>query len=436
MSLDQLKLSKPLVSAMSSLGHLSAKEIQLKTMSRMLGGQDVIAIAPEGSGKTTAYVLATLMRIKVGGGDAPRALILVPTKEHVLAVMDCFDSLNRNPTIRIVGIHTDDPIDEQVEDLTDGVDIVVAIPTRARAIYLKLGLNTNKIQTMVVDDAATMVTKGLQLPINELANSIQKCQHLVFTDVIHQKVDYMIEAFMRMPATIEVDDLGETTVETVTQMVYKVPNFRTKLNLLNLLLSDTEVFDKVVVFVNTRLTAQTLSKDFFDGKADDVFVYKPLLFDDPGFDSLEAFALNDKARILIIANANFEEVKLFNIPFMIHFELPEDKMTYLNRVIKTDDVDLVALNFITDLELPQLRKIEQGIGQKIEEADLPADLLIEDVSKTIKQKTKKLKVVALEQAEEDAFLAAAFQAKKSSNAKTTNFSSGEKAKMTKKRNHS
>ena len=436
MSLEQLKLSKPLVSAMSSLGHLSAKEIQLKTMSRMLGGQDVIAIAPEGSGKTTAYVLATLMRIKVGGGDAPRALILVPTKEHVLAVMDCFDSLNRNPTIRIVGIHTDDPIDEQVEDLTDGVDIVVAIPTRARAIYLKLGLNTNKIQTMVVDDAATMVTKGLQLPINELANSIQKCQHLVFTDVIHQKVDYMIEAFMRMPAMIEVDDLGETTVETVTQMVYKVPNFRTKLNLLNLLLSDTEVFDKVVVFVNTRLTAQTLSKDFFDGKADDVFVYKPLLFDDPGFDSLEAFALNDKARILIIANANFEEVKLSNIPFMIHFELPEDKMTYLNRVVKTDDVDLVALNFITDLELPQLRKIEQGIGQKIEEADLPADLLIEDVSKTIKQKTKKLKVVELEQAEEDAFLAAAFQAKKSSNAKTTNFSSGEKAKMTKKRNHS
>ena len=84
----------------------------------------------------------------------------------------------------------------------------------------------------------------------------------------------------------------------------------------------------------------------------------------------------------------------------------------------------------------QLRKIEQAIGQKIEEAELPADLLIEDVTKTIKQKTKKVKAAALEQAEEDAFLAAAFQEKKSSNAKTTNFGSGVKAKMTKKRNHS
>ena len=436
MSLEQLKISKPLVSAMGTMGHLSAKEIQLKTMSRMLGGQDVIAIAPEGSGKTTAYVLAILMRLKMGGGDAPRALVLVPTKEDVLAVVDLFNSLNRNDTIRVVGIHADDPIDEQVEDLTDGVDIVVAIPTRARAIYLKLGLNTNKIITMVVDDAAMMVKKGFQLPINELANSIQKCQHLVFTDVMHAKVDLMIDSFMRQPAIIEVDDLGDVKVETFTQLIYKVPNFRTKLNLLNLLLLDSEVFDKVVVFVNTRLTAQTLSKDFFDGKAEDVFVYKPLFFDDPGFESFDAFVVNDKARILIAANENFDEVKLSGVPFMIHFELPEDKMTYLNRVVKTDDVDLVALNFVTDLELPQLRKIEQSIGQRIEEAELPADLLIEDVSKTVKTKTKKAKVVAAEQAEEDAFMAGAFQPKKSTNAKTTNYGSGVKAKMTKKRNHS
>ena len=436
MSLEQLKISKPLVSAMSAMGHLSAKEIQLKTMSRMLGGQDVLAIAPEGSGKTTAYVLATLMRLKMGGGDAPRALILVPTKEDVLAVLDLFTQLNRNDTFRIIGIHADDSIDEQVEDLTDGVDIVVAIPTRARAIYLKLGLNTNKIITMVVDDAAMMVKKGFQLPINELAKSIQKCQHLVFTDVTHPKVEHMIEPFMRQPAIIEVDDLGDVKVETVTQMIYKVPNFRTKLNLLNNLLLDTEVFDKVVVFVNTRLTAQTLAKDFFDGKAEDVFVYKPLFFDDAGFESFEAFVINDKARILIAANENFDEVKLSGVPFMIHFELPEEQMTYLSRVIKSEEVDLVALNFVTDLELPQLRKIEQAIGQRIEEAELPADLLIEDVSKTVKTKSKKAKVVAQEQAEEDAFMAGAFQPKKSTNAKTTNYGSGVKAKMTKKRNHS
>jgi len=434
-SLEQLKLSKPLVSTMSALGYLSAKEMQLRTMSRILGGQDIIAIGPEGSGKTTTYVLATLMRLKTGGGDAPRALILVPTKEKVLEVMEYFNQLNRNSTFNIVGIHADTPIDEQVEELTDGVDIVVAIPSRARAIYLKLGLNTNKIQMMVVDDAADMVKQGLQLPINELANSIQKCQHLVFTEVMHDRLDKMIADFMFMPATIEVEELSETKVETYPQLIYQVPNFRTKLNLLNLLLQDTEVFDKVVVFVNTRLTAQTLSKDLFDGKAEDIFVYKPLFFDEAGFESLEAFKVNEKARVLIVANENYEETSLTNIPFIIHFELPEDKMLYINRVIKKDEVDLVALNFITDLELPQLRKIEQAIGHKLEEAELPEDLKIDDMGKATKQKTKRAKELERQQAEEEAFRNAAFQQKKESNAKTTNYSSGEKAKMNKARNH-
>ena len=435
MSLEQLKLSKPLVSAMSALGYLSAKEIQLKTMSRILGGQDVIAIGPEGSGKTTTYVLATLMRLKTGGGDAPRALILVPTKERVLEVLEYFNHLNRNSTFKIMGIHADDPIDEQVDELTDGVDIVVAIPSRARAIYLKLGLNTNKIQMMILDDAADLVKQGLQLPVNELARSIQKCQHLVFTEVMHDKLAYMVEDFMLMPATIEVEELSEARVETYTQLVYQVPNFRTKLNLLNLLLSDTEVFDKVVVFVNTRLTAQTVSRDLFDGKADDIFVYKPLFFDEAGFESLDAFKINNKARVLIVANENFEEVKLSGIPFMFHFELPEDRMRYLNRVIKTDEVDLVALNFITDLELSELRRIEQAIGQKIEEADLPSDLLVEDVSKTSKQKSKHAKELERQKAEEEIFRNAAFQPRKDSNAKTANYSSGEKARMNKQRKH-
>ena len=187
--------------------------------------------------------------------------------------------------------------------------------------------------------------------------------------------------------------------------------------------------------MNTRLTAQTLGKDLYDGKADDIFVYKPLFFDEAGFESLDAFKVNDKARVLIVANENFEEVKLSGIPFVFHFELPEDRMRYINRVIKTDDVDLVSLNFITDLELPELKKIEQAIGQKIEEGELPEDLLIEDSSKLSKVKSKRVKEEERMQAEEEAFRNAAFQPKKESNAKTTNYSSGEKARMNKQKKH-
>jgi ATP-dependent RNA helicase RhlE len=430
-SLEQLKLSKPLVSAMTAAGYLTPKEIQAKTMSRILGGQDVIAIGPEGSGKTTTYVLGVLMRLKYGFEEAPRALILVPTKERVLEVIEQFKLLNRNQTIRIVGIHADGSMEAQVNELTDGVDIVVAVPSRARAVYLKLGLNTNKIQMFVVDDAAEMVKLGMQLPINELANSIQKCQHLIFTEVMHDRLNVMIEPFMKLPTTIEVEDLGESQTETQPQLLYHVPNFRTKLNLLNLLLKDVEVFDKVVVFVNTRLTAQTLAKDLFDGKADDIFVYKPLFFDEAGFDAIEDFKAVDEARVLIVANEGLQTIDLSGIPFIFHFELPVQKETYLNRVIKQGDEEVVAITFTTDLELPQVRKIEQAIGKKIEIADLPDDLLIEEVTKATANKVK----LAKAQAEEDAFQEAAFHKKKESNAKTSNFGIGQKAIMNKKKKH-
>ena len=180
---------------MTAAGYLSPKEIQARTMSRMLGGQDIIAVGPDGSGKTTTYILGVLMRLKYGFEEAPRALVLVPTKEKVLEVIEQFNLLNRNETIRIVGLHADGSMEAQVNELTDGVDIVVAVPSRARAVYLKLGLNTNKIQLFIVDDAAEMVKLGMQLPINELANSIQKCQHLIFTDVLHERLSLMIVIF-------------------------------------------------------------------------------------------------------------------------------------------------------------------------------------------------------------------------------------------------
>jgi ATP-dependent RNA helicase RhlE len=430
-SLEQLKLSKPLVSAMTAAGYLSAKEIQAKTMSRILGGQDIIAVGPEGCGKTTTYILGVLMRLKFGFEEAPRALVLVPTKERVLEVIEHFKLLNRNDTIRIVGIHADGAMETQLNELTDGVDIVVAVPSRARAVYLKLGLNTNKIQMFVVDDAAEMVKLGMQLPINELANSIQKCQHLIFTEVLHERLNLMIEPFMKLPTTFEVEDLGEHETETHTQLLYHVPNFRTKLNLLNLLLKDAEVFDKVVVFVNTRLTAQTLSKDLFDGKADDIFVYKPLFFDEAGFDDIEDFKLVDEARVLIIANEGLANINLDGIPFIFHFELPVQKETYLNRVIKQSDDEVVAITFTTDLELPQVRKIEQAIGQKIEIAALPSDLLVEEVTKAKAQKNK----ILAQQEDEESYRDAAYHKKKESNAKTTNFGIGQKAIMNKKKKH-
>lgn len=424
MSLDKLKLSKPLVAAMTDAGFLTPKEIQAKTMSRILGGQDVIAVGPEGSGKTTTYVLATLMKLKYAFEEAPRALILVPDAEHVDQVLEQFKLLNRNNTFRILGIDSRGAVDTQINEITDGCDIIVAVPDRARALYLKLALNTNKIQLFIVDNAELIIKKGLQLPVVELAKSAYKSQHVVFTEVVHEKFNHMVAPFMKdSTTTIEVDEIGDKQAEVYEQMLYQVPNFRTKLNLLTLLMSDAEFFNKVVVFVNTRLTAQTVYKNFNHTNDEEFTIYRSLFFDDKGYDDIEDFKLNPNSRVLIVANENLEDLDISGIPFIIHLELPEQKETLIQRIIKHGDEDVVAITFSTDIELIEVKKIEQAIAQRMNVMELPDDLKIVDAA----TKSKKKKT---EEEDENSDRGAAFHEKKASNLKNYNYSAGTKAKMT------
>lgn len=237
---------------MSELGYFTAKEFQLRTLSRIVGGHSVIGIAPDGAGKTTTYVLGVLMRLKYTDDEAPKVLILAPNEERINEIVERFYTISKNKNLHIMGLKTSGGMEEEIEDLVRGVDIVVATPPRARAVYLKLGLNLNRIQTFIIDDAEEIVKQGMQTNVRELAQSCGNVQYLAFSTVEHEKLHLMIDPFMPFATLIEVDDLGDVETETHDLMLYQVPNFTTKINLLNNLMQDDDVFDKVVVFVNTK----------------------------------------------------------------------------------------------------------------------------------------------------------------------------------------
>ena len=429
---EKLKLNKQLVRSVTEAGYFTPKEVQLKTLTRIIGGQDIITVAHEGSGKTTAYILGVLMRLKYGFEEAPRALILVPTKEKVLEVISKFELLNKNATIRVVGLYTEPSIQPQMDALADGADIVVATPDRARAIYLKLGLNLNKIIMLVVDDAGEIVRLGAQLPVVELANSIIKCQHLVFTEVMHGKLQQMIDPFMNMPALIEVEELGEAQAEIHDQLLYNVPNFKTKLNLLTRLLIDTEPDTRVAVFVSTRLNAEKIYNHLRIYLKNRVSILSPIMFESRGFGSIEEFNEQNDANILIIANELPGAITLNGITLLIHFEIPEDTETFVQRMIRDnhDTAEVSSIILSTDLELTLVKKIEQTIGQKITASDLPGDFTI-----VTEQKDKKVVKSEKESKNHLPERGSAFHEKKASNKKDYNYSAGTKAKMNNKKKH-
>src|SRR5690606_39842602 len=108
-------------------------------------------------------------------------------EDKITEIIDRFHTISKNKNLHIMGLKTSGGMEEEIEDLVRGVDIVVATPTRARAVYLKLGLNLNRIQTFIIDDAEEIVKQGMQTTVRELAQSCGKVQYLAFSTVEHEK---------------------------------------------------------------------------------------------------------------------------------------------------------------------------------------------------------------------------------------------------------
>jgi ATP-dependent RNA helicase RhlE len=204
--------------------------------------------------------------------------------------------------------------------------------------------------------------------------------------------------------------------------------------LLQLFIRDEELFTKTAVFVNSRHTAEKVYKSLQIRGKNTVAILNSASIEFLNFKTVNEFIENAEARVLIINDENIKSFELEDIPFLIHLELPEEKQTFISRVINDNTAnasETLAITFATDLELPLIKKIEQAIGQKIPLGELPNDLVIEKERKStepIEKKTPKNKTAVPVAGE-------AFHQKKPENSKTYNYSSGVKAKMNKKKKY-
>lgn len=398
---------------------------QSKIIPRILGGQELICIAPEGSGRTTAMACGVLMKVKFADGTAPRALILVPKKEDVLELVNLFKQLAEEMDVRIVGLYSNSGIEGQKEQLAEGSDIVIGTPDRVLALYLRTGINLNKLQQFIIDDAELVVKQGLAGQIHELSVGLPKCQRIIFTEVLHEKLERMNEAFLKFPTILEIEPDDKPKMETIDQWLYLVPNFKTKQNLLNLLMADRDTYKKTIVFVNTAVSAQNLFKSLEKRYPEEVALVKPKGDIKPERQIVN-FKKTEDERILFVINGSVTGFDLEGFDYLIHFDVPETKNEYLDRVeasiYKTNLPGSIA--FSTDTELPTIKKIELTIGKKMELAELPLGLIIEGTRKRESEKSETKPIPGQ----------GAFHEKKESNAKTYNYGWKEKNKMFGKKN--
>jgi ATP-dependent RNA helicase RhlE len=424
MSFEKFKFNKQLINGLHKSGINDLYEIQERTIKRIFGGQDLIITGPEGVGKTTTLVMAVVHKLKYPQDEAPRALIMVPDKLSITLLLEKFESIGAYSKLRCMGLYAGTGIDAEKDDLADGVDVVIGTPDRIQAIYYKSGLNINKLQMFVLDDADLLVKQGFQTQILQMVETFSKCQHIAFSEVYHSRLENMLEQFMKKTNLVEIEHLPESHLKTILQILYKIPNYKTKLNLLNLLMQDYELFDKVLVLCNSTQTTEKLYKSLDRRLTGQILVYDGHDSTIQSTDSIQHFMENESFRVLITTFGKLENFDFAYIPFVLCFDLPDtETFIALSSEYPELETQRASILFATDLELNQVVKYEQAAGQKIQEEELPLGLIIEGNSGSKKSEDSET------EQEDETFKSTAFHEKKAKNAKDYNWGYKDKLKM-------
>ena len=196
------KISAPLANALIENKIITPNPLQLKIISKINSGADLIIQSPENTGKTTSLIITTIHKLKHPFEDAARALIIVPSIEHAIEMETQFKLFAEGSKLRIHAAHEGGKIDQQNEEIYFGADIIIGTPRRMMEIYFRKNINITKIKLFAIDDAEIIVKNLHQGEIHRLADSLPKCQHLVFTNKYSEKIESMIQKMMVAPQII------------------------------------------------------------------------------------------------------------------------------------------------------------------------------------------------------------------------------------------
>jgi ATP-dependent RNA helicase RhlE len=378
-SFKDFDLNKQLLTAVAEAGFETPTPVQQKVIPLALAGHDVMGIAQTGTGKTAAFLLPILMKVKYAQGTHPRALILVPTRELALQIEDHLRMLSSYTDIRYLAIYGGIGPKTQMEQIAGGIDLLVATPGRLMEIYLKGNLVFKELKTLVLDEADKMMDMGFMPQIRRILEVIpRKRQNLLFSATMAEKVMTLSEEFLEYPVVVEVTPPA-TPVSTVTQSLYRVPNLRTKINLLAWLIQHEPEFTRVMIFCKSKKNADNVFHFLQRKSYGEVRVIHGNKGQNTRINSMEAFK-SGEIRFLVATDVAARGIDVTQVTHVVNFDVPIIYEDYVHRIGRTGRAENLgtAITFANEAEMIHIGLIEQIIKMRIPEVALPPEVKVED----------------------------------------------------------
>ncbi len=371
MTFSTLGLSEPLLRALIQQGYETPTPIQTQAIPVVLRGDDLLASAQTGTGKTAGFVLPLLMRLT----EKPRAkpnhatvLILAPTRELAAqiyqSVVDYGAHMNRSAAVVFGGVK----INPQMMKLRAGVDMLVATPGRLLDLYSQRAIRFDTLETLVLDEADRMLDMGFIHDIKRIMALLpSKRQTLLFSATFSNDICQLAKAFLKNPVEISVAPRNIAAV-SVSQLVHPVDKAR-KTELLSHLIR-SQAWDQALIFSRTKHGANKLVKLLaLDG-------IDALAIHGNKSQSQRTKALADfkggTVRILVATDIAARGIDIDQLPRVVNFDLPNVAEDYVHRIGRTGRAGSVgqAISLVSADEAKQLHDIERLIKQRLERVDI------------------------------------------------------------------
>ncbi len=362
MNFNQFDLNPRLLAGITRAGYETPTPIQKTAIPAALAGQDLIATAQTGTGKTAVFVLPILHKLLEGPRNVSRALIVTPTRELAEQIKEVVNLLSAGTRLRSATIYGGVGPASQIGALRDGVEILIACPGRLLDLMSQNHARLNNIEILVLDEADRMFDMGFLPDVRRIIKALPaRRQTMLFSATFPAEIEKLAAQVLKAPRRIAVG--LSCPAHTVTHALYPVhQHLKTRLLLALLAKTDT---DSVLIFTRTKHRAQRLARQI-----DQAGYQVTSLHSDRSQGQRQA-ALNGFKRgdfqIMVATDIAARGLDVQSISHVINFDMPDTADAYIHRIGRTGRAERSgdAFTLVTPEDDGMVRTLEKVMGQRL-----------------------------------------------------------------------
>jgi len=367
MNFETFNFHPSVMAGVRALGYSVPTPIQLQAIPLIMQGRDVIGLAQTGTGKTAAFVLPILERLRSNPQGRVRALIISPTRELAEQTCEVINDLGSRTGLQSIAVYGGVSMERQTRGLRNGAEIVAACPGRLLDHLWKGTINLSELEVLVIDEADRMFDMGFLPDVRSILRCIlHKHQTLLFSATMPTPIRRLASEILNDPATAQVD--RQVPAKTVSHALYPVQQ-HLKTNLLKEILNRTRM-ESVLVFTRTKHRAERVAQQLVRA-GHQVASLQGDLSQERRQAALEAFR-NGSIKILVATDIAARGIDVLSISHVINYDMPASTDDYIHRIGRTGRVNKNgdALTFVTSADADKIIALERLLHAPLERLTL------------------------------------------------------------------